>query len=389
VDPLVCFAVKANSNLSILRLVTDQGAGLDIVSGGELLRAERLQISGEKIVFSGVGKTAGEMRQALRYRGTGIFSFNVESLSELELLNQVAKQLGVRATVALRFNPDVDAHTHPYVSTGLRENKFGIPYSEVLAAVRGVAAGKYRHLRLQGISLHIGSQLTSLSPLASAFGHLDQLVRVIEGYLPGQIQFVDVGGGLGIAYRDKDEGRTPTIERYCRLLVRHFGPASSLCKDLGRSLRIVLEPGRLIAGNAGVLVTQVLYVKDRVLKGAQRRFLVVDAGMNDLIRPSLYESYHELLPLIQAKTHKKQRVDVVGPVCETGDWFARGRLMPASIQKGDSLALLSAGAYGFSMSSNYNTRPRPAEVLVDKGAVRCVRPREKVEELLAAEEVGV
>jgi diaminopimelate decarboxylase len=359
-DHLICYAVKANSTLAILNLLARMGSGFDIVSGGELARVLAAGGDPRKVVFSGVGKTAAEMRAALE---AGILCFNVESEGELERLNAVAEAAGRRAPVSIRVNPDVDAKTHPYISTGLRQNKFGVPYSDALALYR--RAMGLAHLEVTGVDCHIGSQLTETEPFVAALEKIlalaDQLER--EGI---SISHVDVGGGLGIRYRDESP---PSPAEYAR----------AICSALGsRRLRLLVEPGRALVGNAGLLLTRVEYLKH----GEEKNFAVVDAAMNDLIRPALYDAWHEILPV----TDREGPVgvyDVVGPVCETGDFLGHGRRL--RIAPGDLLAVLSAGAYGMSMSSNYNSRPRAAEVLVDAGDAHPVRDRESLASLFALE----
>jgi len=369
---LVCFAVKANSNIHILKLLGEAGAGMDLVSSGELRRAVTAGVSGDRIVFSGVGKTAPEMEEALK---AGIHSFNVESIPELELLNAVAARCSMKAPVALRFNPDVDAKTHPYISTGLKKNKFGLERPEVLGVVRRIKAGGLPNIRLKGLSIHIGSQILSISPLRDSFERLRKLIDQVEILLPGSLEFADLGGGLGITYKNE---KPLAMRAYSKAIMDHFGPRSGL----SRPLRIVLEPGRSIAGNAGILVTEVLYRKTR----RARDFLIVDAAMNDLMRPALYGSFHDIIPLEKRLTAGNMRTtDLVGPVCESSDCFGSGRKLSARIAPGDQLAILSAGAYGFSMSSSYNTRPRVAEVLVHDGNFRTIRKRETLDALLEAE----
>ncbi len=372
VEHLVCFAVKANSSLAMLALLAKAGAGMDLVSGGELFRAIRAGVSPRKIVFSGVGKTREEMAQAL---GHGILSFNVESVAELLILNDVALKLGKRAPVILRFNPNVDAKTHPYISTGLKKNKFGLEKPEIMAIVRDIL--DYGGIELQGISIHIGSQLLSLSPLRDAFLRVRELVDEMNRRLPVPISVVDLGGGVGIRYKKENP---PKLKDYTSLILKIFGPKS----NLKHPLKILIEPGRTIAGNAGVLVTEVLYRKPR----RNKDFLVVDSAMNDLLRPALYGSYHDIVPVHQSHARgKKKKSDVVGPVCESTDCFASDRSLGENLDTGDLLAILSAGAYGFTMSSNYNTRPRPPEVLVHGDDYRVIRPRETYEELIRGEKI--
>lgn len=362
-DALVCFAVKSNSNLSVLRLLAKAGAGMDVVSGGELFRARRAGIPGKKIVFSGVGKTVREIEEALR---GGIFSFNVESAAELSAIQSVAARLGKSASVALRFNPDVDAKTHPYISTGLRKNKFGLEKREILALVREYR--RFPRVRIRGISIHIGSQLLELAPLADSFARLRSLAGEIEPLLGEPLRFLDLGGGVGISYGDE---RSPSISAYCALIRKNFSD----------SKRLLLEPGRLIAGNSGVLLSRVLYRKEKKTKD----FLVIDAGMNDLLRPALYGSRHAVVPLLKKPGKSGRSACIVGPVCESADCFAENAALPENLAGGDLIALLSCGAYGFTMASCYNSRPRPPEVLVDRGKFRVIRKRESYADLIQGE----
>ncbi|MDQ5947216.1 MAG: diaminopimelate decarboxylase [Pseudomonadota bacterium] len=358
IDALVCYAVKANSNLGILNLFARRGAGFDIVSGGELQRALAAGADPQKIVFSGVGKTADEMRLALN---TGILCFNVESAPELDRLNEVAGSIGKKASISLRVNPNVDAKTHPYISTGLKENKFGVAYEDALALYRHAAA--LPNIAISGIDCHIGSQLLDPAPFAEA---LDKILLLVDQLAAEGIQLhhIDLGGGLGIRYSDET---APTVKSY-------LGPL--LAKLAGRKLKIVLEPGRRLVGNAGLLLTKVEYLKP----GEVKNFAIVDAAMNDLARPALYDAWHDILP-VAPHTGAEQSWEIVGPVCESGDFLGHGRSL--ALQPGDLLAIMSAGAYGMAMSSNYNTRPRAAEVLVDGNQVHLVRRRETVEQLLA------
>ncbi len=378
---LICYALKSNSNLSILRLLANEGAGMDLVSGGELFRAQRAQVHPDKIVFSGVGKTADEMKQGLNYDGQGIYSFHVESLPELRLLNQVALSLRRKAPVALRFNPDVNAKTHPYISTGLKKNKFGISKAEVLEVLQSL--DQLPGIHLKGLSIHIGSQLLSLSPLDDAFGKLKALLEDLDQHLKRPIEMIDLGGGIGITYRNE---KAPPIEKYCKLIQKHFG--KRLKSDDGR-FKVLIEPGRVLSGNSGVLVSEVVYRKQRRTKD----FLVIDAAMNDLLRPALYESYHEIVPVKEEHLPKKGskikdqiKTSIVGPVCESSDCFASDRPFSSQVDQGDLVAILSAGAYGFSMSSTYNSRPRPAEVLVQDGTFQVIRTRETWEDLIRGED---
>jgi len=363
VPHVVCYSVKANGNLGVLGTLARAGAGADIVSGGELFRALRAGIPTDRIIFSGVGKTPDEMRAALE---VGILLFNVESLSELRALDAVARELGVKAPVALRVNPDVNPQTHAYIATGLRTSKFGIPYDQALEAYEEAAGLK--GVEVVGADMHIGSQLTKAAPFADAVARIASLVKTLRERAI-EIRLVDVGGGLGIRYRAETP---PTHQEYATVLL----PA---LRELG--VTVLLEPGRSIVGNAGLLLTRVLYRKDT----GEKKFVIIDAAMNDLIRPPLYDAYHEIRPVNEARLGGPvETVDVVGPVCESGDFVAKDREL-AQAQEGDLLAIMSAGAYGFAMSSNYNTRPRAVEVLVDGDSYTIVRRRETYEDLVAGE----
>jgi diaminopimelate decarboxylase len=364
----ICYSVKANSNVSILRLLARRGCAFDVVSGGELervLAADRR--AAKKVVFSGVGKSRDEMTAALK---AGILLFNVESESELLALAECAARLRKTARVALRVNPDVAADTHPYISTGLRKHKFGVPIASARALYAEAAAAPY--LKVAGVSVHIGSQITDVAPFAEAVERVADLVRELraDGH---SVDYVDTGGGLGIPYQEPEHVFADQVTEYARAVTRPLR---------GLNVHLLLEPGRSIVGPAGALITSVLYRKEN----AGKRFLVVDAAMNDLIRPALYGAHHEIVPVVQSKelSAKKEIVDVVGPVCESGDFFARDREL-SGVQEGDLLAILDAGAYGMVLASNYNTRPRPAEVLVSGKSVKVIRRREKVRELYSAE----
>ena len=362
VDHLTCFSVKSCSNIAVLRVLAKLGAGVDIVSGGELYRALKAGVPPKRIVFSGVGKTAGEIAYAL---DTGILMFNLESAQELLAVNECAGRLGCRAPVAIRVNPDVDARTHPYISTGLKQNKFGIDVEAAVAEY--IRARDLPHLEVVGVDCHIGSQLTEVSPFVDALKRLKLLVeRLRDNGI--EIRYLDLGGGLGITYRDEEP---PPPTEYAQVLM-----AATDRLDC----RLIFEPGRVIVGNAGILVTRVLYLKE----GPAKTFVIVDAGMNDLIRPSLYGSYHQIQPVVD-RERPQIRADVVGPICETGDFLARDRRLP-KVEQGEMLAVMSAGAYGFSMSSNYNTRPRAAEVLVRGDRFEVIRSRETYEDLLRGEQ---
>lgn len=376
IDSLICFALKANSNLSVLKLLSETGIGMDVVSGGELYRAKLAGVPAERIIFSGVGKTEGEIASALQMDGKGIFAFNVESLSELEAVNRVAAMMHRKARVGLRFNPDVNAKTHPYISTGLKKNKFGLQKADILQIVHRIQ--DYPAIEIKGISIHIGSQLLSLSPLNDAFRKLRELLDEISPRLPTPLEFVDLGGGVGIQYKNE---KPPEIEKYCALIQKHFGSGRNKSR-MGQSLKILIEPGRILAGNSGILLTQVLYRK----VGRDKDFLIIDAAMNDLMRPALYGSYHHVVSIRKVRADAPVRkTDLVGPVCETADCFGSDRKLPTLLGPGDLLAILSAGAYGFSMAGNYNSRPRPAEVLIANGDFRVIRKRETYEDLIRGE----
>lgn len=359
-DHLVCFAVKANPSLAILNLFAKLGAGFDIVSGGELARVLAAGGDPAKIVFSGVGKTAAEMRAALE---AGIFCFNVESAAELERLNEVATSMDKVAPVSLRVNPNVDAKTHPYISTGLKNNKFGVAYEDAFSLYQKAAG--MAHIAIHGVDCHIGSQITELSPFLDAFDRVLALVDQLE-QAGIAIQHIDAGGGIGICYSDETP---PDFSAY----------AAAMLKKLGdRNIKLVFEPGRALVGNAGLLLTQVEYLKHTEAKN----FAIVDAAMNDLMRPALYDAYHDILA-VKPQTGEPQVYEIVGPVCESGDFLGHDRAL--ALQQGDLLAIMSAGAYGMSMSSNYNTRPRAAEVMVDGDTCHLIRQRESVEQLFALE----
>ncbi len=361
VDALVCYAVKANSNLAVLDVLARRAAGFDIVSGGELQRVLAVGARPDRIVFSGVGKTSAEMAAALT---AGILCFNVESAAELERLDAVAGRLGKTAPVSLRVNPDVDARTHPYISTGLKENKFGVAYAEARQLYR--QADRLANVSVHGIDCHIGSQLLDPAPFAEA---LDKVLLLVDQLATDGIalQHVDLGGGLGIRYRDESE---PSIADYLQPL---------LARLAGRKLRVLLEPGRRLVGNAGLLLTRVEYLKP----GAAKNFAIVDAAMNDLARPALYGSWHDIIP-VTPRAGATTTWEIVGPVCESGDFLGRQRAL--ALAPGDLLAVMSAGAYGMAMSSNYNSRPRAAEVMLDGAQAHLVRRRETIGELYAGEQ---
>lgn len=361
----LCYSVKANSSLAILRLIARAGAGFDVVSGGELERVLRVDgHAAKRVVFSGVGKTVPEMELALR---AGILLFNIESASELEALAETAARVKRQAAIAVRVNPDVSAKTHPYISTGLHEHKFGVPIPE--AGTLYSKAAKQPYLKVAGVSVHIGSQITDVSSFAAALERVAGLVRTLrtEGH---DIRYVDAGGGLGISYEGAAENFAQRISAYARAVL----------KPLRRSnVHLLLEPGRSIVGPAGVLLTRVIYRKTN----NSRRFLIVDTAMNDLLRPSLYRAYHEIVPVTRS-AEDTETTDVVGPICETGDFFARDRELPV-VREGDLLAILDTGAYGAVLGSNYNTRGKPAEVLVDGAKARVIRDRESVRDQMRLE----
>jgi len=360
---IVCFAMKANSNGAVVRTFARQGGGADVVSGGELHRALKAGVPADKIVYAGVGKADWEIEYALK---SGILMFNIESEEELRAVDRVAGGLGVKAPVALRINPDVDPKTHPYISTGLKKNKFGIAIEDAVESY--VAASKLPNITVVGIHQHIGSQLTETAPFVDSITKTVGLVRTLkaEGLA---IRYIDVGGGLGIRYEDEAPPLPSELAGALRPLFT------------GLDCTLVFEPGRVLVGNAGCLVTKALYRKS---SGA-KNFVIVDAGMNDLIRPTLYQAYHEIRPVTRSEGGEEFTADVVGPICETGDFLAKDRKMPVPAQ-GDLLAVMSAGAYGFTMSSNYNSRPRAAEVMVDGARVHVVRRRETLDDLTRGEE---
>jgi diaminopimelate decarboxylase len=360
---LTCYSVKANANLAILGLFSALGGGADIVSGGELYKARQAGIPPDRIVYSGVGKTKSEIDFALR---ENILMFNIESTQELEAINARAAAMGCKARIALRVNPDVDPKTHPYISTGLKKNKFGIDIEQALQAYQ--RASELAHIEILGIDCHIGSQLTEIAPFIEALNRLKLLIRRL-GEKRIKIQYLDLGGGLGISYHEEEP---PHPREYAQAVVQEL-------KDL--PCQLILEPGRVIVGNAGLLLTQVLYTK----KTAIKEFIIVDAGMNDLVRPSLYGSYHGIQP-VEKNDRESRIVDVVGPICESSDFIARERALP-EMQSGEFLAVMSAGAYGFSMSSNYNMRGRAAEVLVNGDRFYVTRERESWADLVRSESI--
>jgi len=380
VEHTVCYSVKANSNLSILRLLSDLGCGFDVVSGGELLRVLRSKgapplsrsvrqggihrRAAGNIVFSGVGKTVDEMEAALR---AGILIFNLESASELEALAACSARLKRNALVAFRVNPDVPADTHPYISTGLHEHKFGVPLHQAIELY--ARAAKMKYLQVAGVSVHIGSQIMEFAPFSAAMERVADLVRQLRA-AGHSIEYVDAGGGLGINYQDSSEDFPKRVSAYTQAVTKPLR---------GLGVKLLLEPGRCVVGPAGALITRVLYTKTN---GATK-FIIVDAAMNDLIRPSLYQAEHQIIP-VQVGHSRRELVDVVGPVCESGDFFARGRDLPVT-NEGELLAILDAGAYGMSLASNYNSRPRAAEVLVNGKSAKLIRKRETISDVIRAE----
>ena len=364
VERLICFSTKSNGNLAILNALGRMGGGADIVSGGELFRALKAGIPANRIVYAGVGKTQQEIDQALN---AGILMFNVESSQELEAINERAGILGVKAPISIRVNPDVDPKTHPYISTGLKKNKFGIAVEAAIEEYH--RAKRMPNIEILGVDCHIGSQITQVGPFADAVDRLKSMIVRLkkEGI---DIRYLDIGGGLGITYNDE---APPQPSEYAEAFIGSV-------KELGCTL--ILEPGRLIVGNAGVLLTRVLYTKE----GENKRFAIIDAGMNDLIRPSLYGSFHDVKAVKQAKAEELRFGDLVGPICESSDFLVKDRDIPVFMQ-GDLVSVMSAGAYGFTMSSNYNARPRAAEVLVNNDRYSVVRRRETYDDLVAGEEI--
>ncbi len=361
---LTCFSMKSNSNGAVLRLFANRGGGVDVVSGGELYRALKAGVKPEKIVYSGVGKSVEEMEYALK---SGILMFNTESHHEIMLLNEVAGRLGKKAGIALRVNPDVDPQTHPYISTGLRENKFGIDIRKALKEY--MWAARQSNLDVRGVSCHIGSQLTKVTPFVDALAKIKELIGSLKE-AGIEIDYLDLGGGLGITYNDE---KPPQPAEYAEALKTALG---------GMNLTLILEPGRVIMGNAGILVAKVLYVKEN----EEKNFIVINAAMNDLMRPSLYGSFHEVRPVRKGSTGRRITADVVGPICESGDFLAKEREMEYPEQN-DLIALMSAGAYGFSMSSEYNSRPRAAEVMVRGDRFYVIRERQSYEDLTRGEKI--
>ncbi|GJL59050.1 MAG: diaminopimelate decarboxylase [Nitrospirales bacterium] len=362
---IVAFAMKANSNLTVLRLLAKEGCGADIVSGGELFRALTAGMPPNKIVFAGVGKSKEEIQYALE---SNILMFNVESPGELQQINEVAGSMGLRAKVALRINPDIDPQTHPYISTGLKKSKFGIGADRALEEFD--VAGNLPHIKVVGVHSHIGSQLTQVTPFVDALKKAIALIQALQAK-DVHIQYLNIGGGLGITYSDETPPHPKELAEAISPLLQSV------------SCQIIMEPGRSIVGNAGILVTKVLYNK----KSADKHFVIVDAAMNDLLRPSLYDSHHDIQPVIKKESSAVNAVDVVGPICESGDFLAKDRKMPNS-QPGDLLAVMSAGAYGFTMASNYNSRPRVPEVLVKGKEITVIRQRESYEDLIRGETIS-
>ena len=388
-DHLICYAVKANSSRAILKLLTHAGSGFDIVSGGELFRVLAAGGNPGKCTFAGVGKSRQEIEYALEQR---VYSLNVESEAELAYIDRIAGAKSLRGRVALRVNPDIDPHTHEYISTGSHENKFGIAIGHVAAVYENAA--KMRNIDVVGVQMHIGSQITAAEPFADAIRKVAPLVRELKS--KHQLEFCSIGGGLGIVYQssfasgssrwwdENDQSKRKSKGRNKNKHEKEEQPLSirqyveAILPSLRElEIRVLLEPGRLLVGNAGVLLTRVRYIKQT----GQKKFAIIDAGMNDLIRPALYHSYHEIIPIAEPKTASSEKIDIVGPVCESGDFFALDRTMP-EIRQGDLLAVMSAGAYGFVMASNYNSRPLPAEVLVRGDKFGLVRKRQTVEELV-------
>ena len=361
---LICYSCKANSNIAVMSIFRNLGGGADIVSGGELYRALKANIPADKIVYSGVGKTDEELKSAIN---ANILMINIESEGELDAIARISSRLKREVRVSIRVNPQIDPKTHPYITTGLKKNKFGIIWEDALRLYKKMKNHKY--LKPVGISSHIGSQILELSPFLDAVRSLKDMLHELKG-LGLEIKYFDIGGGLGITYKDE---KAPHPEEYGDVIINEI-------KDL--DVTLILEPGRVIVGNSGILVTKVLYIKE--VPG--KMFLIVDAAMNDLIRPSLYSAYHEIAPIIDKRDFKRKKVDIVGPICESGDFFAKDRLLP-EVDAGEFIALYSAGAYGFSMSSNYNSRPRPPEVLVKDDKFFVIRKRETKMDLIKGESI--
>ncbi|MEM7167117.1 MAG: diaminopimelate decarboxylase [Planctomycetota bacterium] len=366
--PLICYSVKANSNLSLLALLAELGAGFDVVSGGELQRVQEIGGSPQKVVYAGVGKTDSEIRLAL---AAGIFLFNVESESELHRISRLAHEAGQIAGVAIRVNPDVDAKTHRYITTGKRENKFGVDLEQARQVFE--AAAQLPGVEAQGIHIHLGSQITDTTPFVAGVRRVREFLASL-GEIGEAVRWLDIGGGFGVHYRGEEA-----------LPADQF--AAAIVPELeGSGLGLILEPGRFIMGNAGVLLTRIVTAKGN----PERRFLICDAGMNDLVRPALYDSYHRIAPVLgDSSDVDGVKTDVVGPICESGDFLGLDRALPAALSEGDLMAVFSAGAYSYTMASNYNTRPRPAEVLVDGAEHRLIRCRETIDDLLAAERAAL
>ena len=365
VKPLICYSVKANSNLAVLRTLVKKGAGLDIVSGGELFRAKKVKCQGNKIVYAGVGKTAEEIREAIKAR---ILLFNVESVPELEQINAIAQKMRKKVNVSLRVNPNVDPHTHDYITTGKAENKFGIDFESAKAVF--LDARRFSHAQVCGIHVHIGSQIETGDPFAEAFQKILEFIDELE--TEGiQIKFLNLGGGLGAIYSDENP---QTAEDFAKRILPLFKK---------RKFRIIFEPGRFIAANSGILAAKVLYVK----KTAVKNFAIVDAGMNDFIRPAFYNAFHHIWPILKKESASQWVYDVVGPICESGDFFAKDRELQ-EMKAGDFLTFMTAGAYGFTMASNYNSRPRACEVMVKGSAFTVIRRRETYQDLIRGEKAS-
>ena len=363
IDPIICFAMKSNGNLAVLKALVNHGAGLDIVSIGELKKALKVKANPKKTVFASVGKTEAEIAFAI---SSGILLFNVESIQELEEINRIAKKMNTRTQVALRINPDVDAPTHRFISTGTLENKFGIDLKSAHQIFK--SQRKYSHVKINGLHIHIGSQIITTTPFIRAIKKVTEFLKILRQDNI-DLEYLDIGGGMGIIYKDE---RPQTAQEFADAIVPYLEKTG---------LRIIMEPGRFIAGNAGIFVTKVLYLKDNGFK----RFLIVDGGMNDLIRPSLYNAYHEIIPVKKTRA-KKIKVDIVGPICESGDFLGKDRLLPM-MKKDDLLAVMSAGAYGYVMSSNYNARGRVAEVMVRGKQYAVTKKRENFDDLIRGESI--
>ncbi|MFH1460711.1 MAG: diaminopimelate decarboxylase [Candidatus Omnitrophota bacterium] len=364
IDPLICYSMKANSNLALCRLLVKAGAGIDIVSGGELYRAKKIKTPGKKIVYASVGKTKAEIEQAIK---AGILFFNVESVPELILINKIAKRLHKKQCIAIRINPDIAANTHQYITTAKKQNKFGLDI-KTTKKIFSKMRQKLENVNICAIHVHIGSQIEQVKPFIQALKKTIDLIDELN-HKETLITHLNIGGGLGIVYKNE---KPQTASQYAQAILPIIGK---------RKLKLILEPGRFIAGNAGIILTKIIYVKDTPVK----RFFIVDAAMNDLLRPAFYDAHHEIIPLNKSRNKKTKKADIVGPICESGDFLAKHRYLPSDLKSGDAIAIMSTGAYGFSMSSNYNSRRKAAEVMVSGKNFRVIRKRDSYEDLIRNE----